>query len=394
MTEVYDHVSGTLSDLDKRVVAAVPPGGNWRNLPEDFPSKRIDQIRTSAKNGGGSRSTYYGRLRWNRPAYTISTYITRPGNGCFIHPSADRLITVREAARLQTFPDAVRFEGPMRARCTQIGNAVPPLLAYQLGRALPNGNFVDLFAGAGGLGMGLELAGHVPLISTDLDRHACKTLAAHAGPSHLVIPADLADPADFNQLVETTRDASPQLDLVVGGPPCQGFSTAGPCRIDDPRNRLLLAFIRFIEATRPARVMMENVPALRWRGGAFLQEVTERLVALGYKTSTAILHAEAYGVPQLRRRLIVQGTLDGRISWPGPAHPILDPSFRRDQPGTDGEAPARTVHDAISDLPVSVADDLDSSCFAYDPPMSDLQRWLRGCTSIDHVTESPLLVDF
>src|SRR5688500_4174595 len=99
---IRDHIAGRLSDLDRAVVAHVPPGGNWRDLPPDFPSKRVEQIRRSAAAGEGSRSTYYGRLRPDRPSYTISTYFNRPGNGCFIHPEADRLITVREAARLQS----------------------------------------------------------------------------------------------------------------------------------------------------------------------------------------------------------------------------------------------------------------------------------------------------
>ena len=68
---VTDHVAGTLSELDQRVVQLVPPGGNWRDLPEDFPSKRVQQIRANANAGGGSRSTYYGRLTWTRPSYTI-----------------------------------------------------------------------------------------------------------------------------------------------------------------------------------------------------------------------------------------------------------------------------------------------------------------------------------
>ena len=103
---IYDHVSGCLSELDAEMVRAVPEGGNWRNLPENIHSARVRQIRQSAARGEGSRSTYYGRLQWDRPSYTVSTYFNRPGNGCFIHPSANRLITIREAARLQSFPDS------------------------------------------------------------------------------------------------------------------------------------------------------------------------------------------------------------------------------------------------------------------------------------------------
>ena len=94
----------------------------------------LTRIRHEAARGGGSRSTYYGRLRWDEPSYTIATYFNRPGNGCTIHPEADRMLTVREAARLQTFPDHVEFSGPARARHAQVGNAVPPLLAAQVAR--------------------------------------------------------------------------------------------------------------------------------------------------------------------------------------------------------------------------------------------------------------------
>ena len=90
-----------------RMVVAIPSGGNWKNIPLDVPSKRVEGIRLS-----GGRTTYYGRLRWDYPAYTIATYFNRPGNGCNIHPddaSANipqhRLISFREAARIQSFPD-------------------------------------------------------------------------------------------------------------------------------------------------------------------------------------------------------------------------------------------------------------------------------------------------
>ena len=146
---VTDHVAGTLSLLDKEVLRYVPAGGNWRDLPDDFPSARVKQIRESAARGEGSRSTYYGRLGWDKPSYTISTYLTRPGNGAFMHPELPRLLTVREAARLQGFPDSIRFHGTLRQRCIQVGNAVPPLLAYRLGSTVAAGSVVDLFGGGG-----------------------------------------------------------------------------------------------------------------------------------------------------------------------------------------------------------------------------------------------------
>ena len=157
-SEIPNHFSAHLSDLDMRIVEAVPEGGNWKDIPESIPSKRLDQIRESFKQGGGSRSTYYGRLRADMPSYTINTYFNRPGNGCHIHPSQNRVLSQREAARLQSFPDRFRFAGPQSIVNNQIGNAVPPLLAYQIAGQLGTpGVFVDLFSGAGGLGVGLHV---------------------------------------------------------------------------------------------------------------------------------------------------------------------------------------------------------------------------------------------
>jgi DNA (cytosine-5)-methyltransferase 1 len=390
---VFDHLSGRLSALDDEVVRHVPAGGNWKDLPLDFPSARVQQIRASAARGEGSRSTYYGRLAWDRPSYTISTYITRPGNGCFIHPIEPRLITVREAARLQTFPDSVRFYGTLRQRSMQIGNAVPPLLGYNLGAAIPAGTAADLFAGAGGLAMGLTWAGHDIVASADFDPHALRTLAGWAGADHPVLNSDLSDPEQFEQTMTAIEDrlAGRPLGILAGGPPCQGFSTAGPCRVDDPRNKLVLAFLNAIIRLNPERVLFENVPALRWRGKAFLDELVERLADLGYVAEVRILHAEAYGVPQLRRRLIVQASRVGHNVWPEPTHALSEPSFKNDQPGPLLSGPsASTVRDAIGDLPGRASESLDSPT-PLNASKSLLSSWLRGDISLSDMLHAQRL---
>ena len=104
---IFNHYASSLSELDMQVIKCVPPGGNWKNIPESVPSKRLAQIRESYKAGKGSRSTYYGRLRPDMPAYTINTYFNRPGNGCHMHYDQDRTISQREAARFQSFPDSL-----------------------------------------------------------------------------------------------------------------------------------------------------------------------------------------------------------------------------------------------------------------------------------------------
>ncbi|MBE0526658.1 MAG: DNA cytosine methyltransferase, partial [Candidatus Thorarchaeota archaeon] len=124
------------------VVINVSQGGNWTNLPDSTVAKsaRLTQIKKS-----GGRTTYYGRLNNSMPSYTINTYFNRPGNGTFIHPEQNRLISMREAARLQSFPDNYRFFGSSSSKYKQIGNAVPPLLARSIGSMISRGVCIDLF---------------------------------------------------------------------------------------------------------------------------------------------------------------------------------------------------------------------------------------------------------
>lgn len=386
---VYDHVVGRLSELDRRVVAAVPPGGNWRNLPDDFPSARVEQIRTSAAAGEGSRSTYYGRLRPDRPAYTISTYFNRPGNGCFIHPTADRLISVREAARLQGFPDGFRFTGRGRSRFLQVGNAVPPLLAYQLARLLPGETTVDLFSGAGGLALGFAWAGFETLAAVDHDRTALATYTNNDPREDIAVTADLAVPEQLSStLREIGRRAGDNgVDVLLGGPPCQGFSTAGKWLDTDVRNDLVFSFVAAVERLRPRYVVMENVAALMWRRGRpFLESVRRRLHSDGYQTDVALLHTEALGLPQLRRRTILLATREGSLRWPGPSHAFSLPAYPDHQRGLDPGLPAPPgVLDAIGDLPAATGDDPDEPVRYASEAVTAYQRWARGELGVDEL---------
>ena len=382
-TLVTDHYAAPLSALDLQMILSVPPGGNWRNIPPTIHSDRLVQIRATAASGQGSRSTYYGRLQWEKPAYTISTYINRPGNGCHIHPAADRLITVREAARLQSFPDSFQFRGRIRSRQTQVGNAVPPLLAYQLAKFIPVGKCVDAFCGAGGMALGLQWAGFECIAAVDNDSSALESFQTNIS-DQAVIDANLADRSSYGQALDTIRErlGKSSLELLVGGPPCQGFSTAGNNSRVDERNQLVWAFLRLVEDLNPSFVLMENVPALAWKGrNALLKMLLGRLASSGYATATMIAHAEGYGVPQLRRRLFL---FAWRSSSPAhvatPCYQILDPAYRKQQPGTTryNLGPPVTVRDAIGDLPVESTGNPDNRVAYADEPRSEYSRWLRG----------------
>jgi DNA (cytosine-5)-methyltransferase 1 len=146
-------------------------------------------------------------------------------------------------------------------------------------------------------------------------------------------------------------------------------------------------FLTAVKLMKPEVVLMENVPALMWRGRAFLEELMSALASLGYESEYALLHAEAYGVPQLRRRLIVQGTRSGPPVWPAPTHKVRDPAFPRFQPTSSmARLPrARTVRDAIGDLPRAQATDIDELSPLSDAK-TDYQRWCRGFVDVSELT--------
>lgn len=126
--QVTLHLAPTMSERDREYVRHIPPGGNYRSIPDWLDTPRIARIKLT-----GGRTTTYGRLHPRQPAYTINTYFNRPNVGANYHYQADRLITAREALRLQSFPDwfTPRFTS-QRSLHMQIGNAVPPLLAYAI----------------------------------------------------------------------------------------------------------------------------------------------------------------------------------------------------------------------------------------------------------------------
>lgn len=122
---VTEHFTPTMSDLDKYIVSHVKPGGNYMDVPSDVPSERIRRLQRD-----GGHTTCYGRLLPSKPSYTINTYFNRPNVGCNIHYKANRLITVREALRLQSFPDSYKIVSTSKqGRNKIVGNAVPPMLS-------------------------------------------------------------------------------------------------------------------------------------------------------------------------------------------------------------------------------------------------------------------------
>lgn len=129
---IPEHVWPTMSELDKYICAHVKPGGNYMDIPDEVNSVRIKRLKRD-----GGHTTCYGRMDPDKPSYTVNTYFNRPNVGCNIHYEQDRLITLREAMRLQTFPDSYEFvSNSKQGKNLIIGNAVPPLLAKVLANHL------------------------------------------------------------------------------------------------------------------------------------------------------------------------------------------------------------------------------------------------------------------
>lgn len=390
-TMIFNHYASSLSKLDMQVIKCVPPGGNWKNIPENIPSQRLAQIRESYKAGKGSRSTYYGRLRPEMPAYTINTYFNRPGNGCNMHYDQDRTISQREAARFQSFPDSFEFIGSLGAINNQIGNAVPPLLAYQIAKSIPfKGQFVDLFCGAGGLALGFIWAGWTPIIGNDIDNYAVETHKRNLDGDAIV--GDINSQEVHEAIVDAVavaKKSNPNLPLfVLGGPPCQGFSTANTRRgTEDMRNWLFKSYASIVKAIKPDGFVFENVRGiLNLDKGKFFEMIKAELKECVAEIKVNQVSAANFGVPQRRDRVIIIG---------GDADVVHGFSMKEiscvPKDGQLSILPSVIgVEDAIGDLPPLQPGE-DGSRYDYRFPAANLyQKFMRGEITADKYLDSYL----
>lgn len=378
---IPNHLVSKLSELDMKIIKSVPPGGNWKNIPIDVPSKRIEQIRTSFAAGKGSRSTYYGRLLPDKPSYTINTYFNRPGNGCHIHYNQDRVLSQREAARLQSFPDNFIFYGSQSSINTQIGNAVPPLLAYQIATQITDtigcqGIFIDLFAGAGGLGLGFKWAGWKPITANDIDSVFLKTYANNVHSD--TIYGSITDKDIFQLLIDKTLEAKSKYKdlplLILGGPPCQGFSTAGNKRtMDDERNHLFKDYTQFLKKVNPDGFVFENVAGLlNMEKGNIFENVKKAFLEVIPNIKGFVINSENYAIPQRRKRVFLIGLkniVQNDILFPRKITSLID---------IDKLHACISVSDALSDLP-ELMPGQDGSFLQYkNTPTTRYQMFLRN----------------
>jgi DNA (cytosine-5)-methyltransferase 1 len=192
---------------------------------------------------------------------------------------------------------------------------------------------LDLFAGCGGMTAGFHKAGFRSVGAVEWDLHAAATYAANFDPSaSRTFWGDIADYVDI-----------PTCDVVIGGPPCQGFSALGSREVGDPRNSLWREYLRVVSVARPKIFVIENVERfLRSAEFALLQKEVAGGALRKYQLSYGVLLAADYGVPQRRPRAIVIGSRVGSPALPTPTHA---------QARSRGRRVWRTTRDAIGDLP-------------------------------------------
>lgn len=218
-------------------------------------------------------------------------------------------------------------------------------------------NVIDLFCGAGGLSYGFQRAGFNVLVGIDNDAKALETFELNHRGSKVIC-------GDITQ-ISYEKDIKPllggkKIDVIVGGPPCQGMSLSGPRKFDDPRNKLYLSYIRLVQEIKPQSFVIENVPGLIGLfGGQIRDSIIEKFTTMGYKIVYKILSSDEYGVPQRRKRVIFVGTKIGKYEYPSQSKDIITCSM------------------ALSDLP-TLENTLGEEVSEYIlPPQNDYQKLMR-----------------
>ena len=237
---------------------------------------------------------------------------------------------------------------------------------------MSQGTVIDLFCGAGGLSEGFRQAGYRVLAGNDFFEAAGETFTAtHREARFLPGPIEQYTADDF---LESAGLKPGELDVLVGGPPCQGFSVYNHQRgLHDERSSLYREYLRIVEGLRPNWIVLENVTGMMSAGGgAAVGAIIEGLRALGYEVEAKVLRAEEYGVPQERRRLVFIGNRLGLpIEYPKPTH-------------GQGLLPFVTIDDAIGDLPrLSNGEELGVVAYGSEA-RSDYQAELRSGSNCVH----------
>ncbi len=243
---------------------------------------------------------------------------------------------------------------------------------------------IDIFSGCGGMSWGLHTQGFKTIAGIDLDDTALATFALNF-PEARAIKANLAEYSPKDLMSELSLKTE-ELDCLIGGPPCQGFSKNVPASrryLADPKNLLVQRFIEFVISLKPKTFIMENVAeVVNAYDQAYTKEICENLAQHGYEVDVKVLFAPEYGIPQRRRRAFYFGTRSGKqLSFPTPSH------INGGNTPSLFAQPLVTVWDAISDLPTLQHGEGVSPADYIAPPQHPYQEQmrLRATKLYDHI---------
>ncbi len=357
---ISNHIARKAGETVQRRINHLKIGQKMQDLPEELWHESFRFYVKEDPDRRGGPNLRMIRLDPSKPSLTVTGYIFNK----FVHPYENRFVTVREAARLQGFPDDFSFCGSLTGTQLQVGNAVPVPLAKELFRQIADFaaeneisanhrlTALSLFCGAGGLDLGARFSSTPELsidvkVATDCWGDACNSLRGYKDIDTNVVQSDITDiesPVGFwrehSKLTESP-------DIVFGGPPCQAFSQAGKQKaLEDERGVLIFRFLKFLKELNPKFFVMENVANLQSIGkGTLYKAILKEMGDLGYNVDSGILCAADYGTPQMRRRLIFMGCRKeyGVIRLPLPTHAA--------SPNLEGLPLYVTVKDAFRGLP-------------------------------------------
>lgn len=227
---------------------------------------------------------------------------------------------------------------------------------------------ISLFCGAGGCSFGFKQAGYSILYANDKDVAAVKTYKDNF-PEAVCSHEDI-DNLNFDQILADSGLKPGDLDILIGGPPCQGFSTAGTRFWDDPRNHLLRSYVKALKTLKPKWFIMENVEGLLTSNkGKYVFEAASAFVGLGYDIRIEKIYSQEYGVPQRRKRVLIVGNRLGHdFKMPEPTLKVSGQIFRNSDV---------TVSHAIRSLPSATNDKLKKLDLKDSEPVDDFDRLLR-----------------
>lgn len=269
-------------------------------------------------------------------------------------------------------------DGGRTAAAPRSSAVVVPLQRHFL-RPTNGPTFIDLFCGIGGFSLGCVQAGLVPLAAFDNDAEAVRqhemNLGAHGAHAHEL---DLTPEDAVADVLRLTGGRYP--DLIVGGPPCQGFSFLGKRDPSDVRSRLTLSFVSIVRELQPKAFAMENVPGI-FTMGRVADDLKQAMIQAGYANATWLrLEASEFGVPQRRERAILIGSLDGRTI--GKADILANPTSLNVGDALKGVPPPKTK--AALQRNAYVAYKKPAEIGSYDAEMRSPTGLVSGCQGTVH----------